>query len=90
MEPITLIAAIITFVGGVGGAIVFYVPKASRYLAVLQVFLTLVQSYMKGSADHTWTDEEYLDLGKKSVELAKSIDLDEKIEAGFNFLNNRA
>ena len=86
MEIITIVTYILSILVVAIPIFYTYSKKLAYAMTYLYEFLNIISSYMNGDIDHTFTDEEKLDLADKVITLGKRLDADVDLDAILNFV----
>ena len=79
VELATVVGSAIVIIGGAAAIVVGYNRKLDKALKALKLFFELVQEYLNARTDGNFTDAEYMEIGKKTVEIVGVIDTDPTI-----------
>ena len=83
VDVTSLVEGVIAIIAVVGPIAVAKIKdsRISNAVSIVQSFLDLLRTYGKAIADGTITEEEYAQIGKEFVAVAKVTSLDKTIEA---------
>lgn len=77
IDPVTIVTTIIAVIGIVATFVTS--TKAKRYIRIIQRFLNIVSTVLKAKSDGSYTDEEFIAIGKATVEFTDNLNNDETL-----------
>lgn len=77
IDPVTIVTTIIAILGIIATFVTS--NKVKKYLAIIQRFLAIVSTVMKAKSDGNYSDEDFIAIGKATVNFTDNLNSDESI-----------